>query len=98
MTEKPVAIVLPTWNPNEPRFKVMDCPQCSDDRQFKDGRCVYNQRLGFAYSINEIVEVLNNLGKENEELKKENELLKITLNQEEEISKELKTKLKRIKN
>ena len=97
MTEKPVAIVLPTWNPNEPRFKVMDCPQCSDDRQFKDGRCVYNQRLGFAYSINEIVEVLNNLGKENEELKKENELLKITLNQEEEISKELKTKLKRIK-
>lgn len=69
MTEKPVAIVLPTWSPNEPRFVIMDCEQCSDDRVFKNNQCVYNQRLGFAYSVEEIVEVLNNIGKENDELK-----------------------------
>lgn len=58
--DKPVAIVLPNWDPNEPRFVVEECLKCSDDRQFKNGRCVYNQRLGFCYSVDEIVEVLNN--------------------------------------
>lgn len=59
---KPVGVVLPSWNPNEPRFVVKDChPQVSDDRQFKNGKCVFNQRLGFAYSVDEIVEVLNRL-------------------------------------
>lgn len=58
--EKPIAIILPSWNPDEPRFIVEDCPKCGDDRQFKNGKCVYNQRLGFAYSVDEIVEVLNN--------------------------------------
>lgn len=32
-----------------------------DSRQFKNGLCVYNNRLGFAYSVSEIVEVLNSL-------------------------------------
>ena len=32
-----------------------------DSRQFKNGLCVYNNRLGFAYSVSEIVEVLNGL-------------------------------------
>lgn len=62
MGEKPVAIVLPSWNPNEPRFIVEDCPQCGDDRQFKNGKVVFNQRLKLAYSVDEIVEVLNASG------------------------------------
>lgn len=69
MTEKPIGIVLPSWNPDEPRFIVETCKQCSDDRQFKNSKCVFNQRLGFAYSVDEIVEVLNALGDENEQLK-----------------------------
>ncbi|MBQ2613522.1 MAG: hypothetical protein IJG19_06590 [Methanobrevibacter sp.] len=60
MTEKPVAVVVPSWNPDEPRFKVTECPLCGEDRAFKNNKCVYNQRLGFAYSVDEIVEVLNN--------------------------------------
>lgn len=32
-----------------------------DSRTFKNGLCVYNSRLGFAYSVSEIVEVLNSL-------------------------------------
>lgn len=73
MTEKPIGIVLPSWNPDEPRFIVETCKQCSDDRQFKNSKCVFNQRLGFAYSVDEIVEVLNALGDENEQLKQENQ-------------------------
>lgn len=76
MTEKPVAIILPTWNPQEPRFTIKECERCSDDRVFKNNQCIYNQRLGFAYSVEEIVEVLNALGKENEELKTEIKRLK----------------------
>ena len=59
---KDIAMVFPSWNPNEPRFVIMDCPQCSDDRKFKNDKCVYNQRLGFAYSVSELVEVLNSSG------------------------------------
>ena len=70
--EKPVAIVLPTWNPNEPRFKVEECPQCSDDRTFKNNKCVFNQRLGFAYSVEELVALLNGLNNEIDELKNDN--------------------------
>lgn len=69
MTEKPVMRILPRWDPDEPRFVVEECEKCSDDRAFKNNKCVYNQRLGFAYSVDEIVEVLNN--KDVEELKKE---------------------------
>ena len=90
MTEKPVMITLPSWNPDEPRFIVKECEECSDDRAFKNNKCVYNQRLGFAYSVDEIVEVLNNeddfnqsecitvydLKQEIKKLKKENENLK----------------------
>lgn len=71
MTEKPIGIVLPSWNPDEPRFIVKTCKYCSDDRQFKNSKCVFNQRLGFAYSVDEIVEVLNTLGDENDQLKEE---------------------------
>lgn len=74
MSKKPVAVVLPSWDPNEPRFITMECKECSDDRQFKNGKCVYNQRLGFCYSVNEIVEVLNN-EKELNELRTENNKL-----------------------
>lgn len=74
MSKKPVAVVLPSWDPSEPRFITMECKECSDDRQFKNGKCVYNQRLGFCYSVDEIVEVLNN-EKELNELRTENNQL-----------------------
>jgi len=64
--EKPIGIVLPTWNPDEPRFIIADCPKCDDDRQFKNGESVYNQRLGFSYSVSEIVEVLNKTSEQQE--------------------------------
>lgn len=35
---------------------------CAEDRKFQNGKCVYNQILGFAYSVDEIVDVLNNNG------------------------------------
>lgn len=60
MTEKPVMMILPRWDPDEPRFIVKECEECSDDRAFKNNKCVFNRRLGFAYSVDEIVEVLNN--------------------------------------
>lgn len=47
------------WKPRRPRFIVDECSQCSNDRQFKNGKVVYNQNLGMAYSVDEIVEVLN---------------------------------------
>lgn len=33
---------------------------CTDERTFKNGKCVYNQIIGIAYSAEQIVEVLNN--------------------------------------
>ena len=50
------------WKPRQKRFIVTKCEKCSDDRQFKDNTVVYNKNLGFAYSCEEIVEVLNNNG------------------------------------
>ena len=47
------------WKPRRLRFIVSECPECSDDRQFRNGESVYNQNLGMAYSVDEIVEVLN---------------------------------------
>ena len=32
---------------------------CADERKFCNGKCVYNQILGLAYSVDQIVEVLN---------------------------------------
>ncbi len=41
-------------------FEVESAGEYTDDtRTFKNGLCVYNNRLGFAYSVTEIVEVLN---------------------------------------
>lgn len=59
--KKPVLVILPTWNPNEPRFIVQEVGELdvSDDRVFRNGKCVYNQRLGFAYNVEEIVDALN---------------------------------------
>jgi hypothetical protein len=47
------------WKPRKSRFIVEECSKCSNDRQFKNGKVVYNQNLGRAYSVDEIVEVLN---------------------------------------
>ena len=47
------------WKPRRPRFIVDECERCSPDRQFKNGKVVYNQNLGMAYSVDELVEVLN---------------------------------------
>lgn len=74
MSEKPSMIILPSWNPDEPRFIVKNCEhRIAEDREFRNNTCVYNQRLGFAYSVSEIVEVLNKMGDRIKEL--ENELL-----------------------
>ena len=60
--KKRVAIVLPSWNPDEPRFVVAEANEgIADERCFRNGKCVFNQRLGFAYSVDEIVEVLNRI-------------------------------------
>ena len=44
------------------RFIVSDAEGISDDRKFANGKCIYNTRLGMAYSADEAVEVLNSLG------------------------------------
>lgn len=44
------------------RFIVSDAKGASDDRKFVNGKCIFNTRLGFAYSVDEAVEVLNSLG------------------------------------
>ena len=81
MSDKPVGIVVASWNPNEPRFIVKESNEgIADERGFKNGKCVFNQRLGFAYSVDEIVEVLNNyeeLEKKHKELKQDLEDNKI---------------------
>lgn len=41
-------------------FIVDDARGASDDRVFRNGKVVFNKTLGFAYSVDEIVEVLNN--------------------------------------
>ena len=67
---KPTAIVLPSWNPEEPRFIIENTTEHTDeDRAFKNNKCVFNQRLGFAYSVSEIVEVLNAQGDEIDRIK-----------------------------
>ena len=50
------------WKPRKQRFTVEECEKCSDDRKFQNGKVVYNQILGMAYSVDEIVEVLNRQG------------------------------------
>ena len=43
-------------------FEVEPADEYTEDsRTFKNGLCVYNNRLGMAYSVTEIVEVLNSL-------------------------------------
>lgn len=43
-------------------FEVEHADEYTEDsRTFKNGLCVYNNRLGMAYSVTEIVEVLNSL-------------------------------------
>ena len=88
MTEKPVGIVIPTWNPNEPRFIVEDAHDgLADDRAFKNGKCVYNQRLGVVYTVEYVVDALNELGDEIDKLKEENEQLRQQLQEKQEEEK-----------
>lgn len=42
------------------KFMVDEASEYVDDsRVFRNGKCVYNKTLGFAYSVDEIVEVFN---------------------------------------
>ena len=37
MSEKPTAIILPSWNPDEPRFIVETCEYpIAEDREFRN--------------------------------------------------------------
>ena len=77
MSEKLTAIILPSWNPDEPRFIVETCEhRIAEDREFRNNTCVYNQRLKIAYNVEEIVEVLNNMGDKIDKLEEENGSLK----------------------
>ena len=43
-------------------FEVEIADECmADSRKFQNGLCVFNNRLGMAYSVTEIVEVLNHM-------------------------------------
>ena len=93
--DKPIAIILPNWNPNESRFIVEDVhEQIADDRRFKNGKGVLNQRLGFFYSVEEIVEVLNNMDERiddlEEQLKQKNEEERLYANEIVKLNKEAK--------
>jgi hypothetical protein len=45
-------------------FEVEIADECvADSRKFQNGLCVFNNRLGMAYSVTEIVEVLNTMTK-----------------------------------
>ena len=52
--------ILPNLKQNDPIFVKKACKNCDDDRAFKNGYCVFNQRLGFAYSVDEIINELDN--------------------------------------
>lgn len=88
MSEKRTAIILPSWNPDEPRFIVETCEhRIAEDREFRNNTCVYNQRLGFAYSVEEIVEVLNNMGDKIDNLKDDkNQLHKVISKLRQEVA------------
>lgn len=76
MSEKPIGIVLPSWNPNEPRYIVADATEhLSDDRKFVNGKCVENQRLKIVFSVSDIVDGFNAYDEEIDRLKSENEQL-----------------------
>lgn len=48
----------------KPRFIVDEGhDRVAPERIFRNGKVVFNTRLGFAYSVDEIVEVLNQMGK-----------------------------------
>ena len=77
MSEKPIGIVLPSWNPNEPRYIVADATEhLSDDRKFANGKCVKNQRLKIVFSVSDIVDGFNAYNEEIDRLKSENEQLR----------------------
>ncbi|MBR3140524.1 MAG: hypothetical protein IKF11_06635 [Methanobrevibacter sp.] len=57
------------WNMNLP-----------SEREFKDGYCIVTDKDDTAYSIDELVELLNEFQKENEQLKSENKRLTDKLN------------------
>lgn len=58
-------------------FEVENATDYTEDsRVFKNGLCVFNNRLGMAYSVTEIVEVLNNMTNAIHEPEKETKKLK----------------------
>ena len=57
------------WNINLP-----------SEREFKDGYCIVTDKDDTAYSIDELVELLNEFQKENKQLKSENKRLTDKLN------------------
>ncbi len=53
----------------KPRFIVDEGhDRVAPERIFRNGKVVFNTRLGFAYSVDEIVEVLNQQGKYQDEV------------------------------
>ena len=42
-------------------IEITTCPYCDENQVFKSGQCIYNKRLGLVYTIDEIVEILNNI-------------------------------------
>ena len=93
MSEKPTAIILPSWNPDEPRFIVKNCEyNIAEDKEFRNNTCVFNQRLGFAYSVEEIVEVLNNMGDRIDDLEDDKEQLHKVISKLRQEVAELKTR------
>jgi hypothetical protein len=58
------------WGMRKPRFVVEEDERglVAKERVFKNGKTVFNQILGFAYSVDEIVEVLNQLGESSDYL------------------------------
>lgn len=53
-------MVCSPGNPDTPRFKIHSIgDQGEDDQVFRDGNCIYNQRIGRIYSAEDIVELLN---------------------------------------
>ena len=58
------------WNINLP-----------SEREFKNGYCIITDKEDTAYSIDELVDLLNELHEENQQLKKDNSLFKEIFNE-----------------
>ena len=66
------------------------------EREFKNGYCIITDKGNTAYSIDELVELLNEFQKENEQLKEENQELNHFLKNEIDLKIEYKKRVKEI--